>query len=121
MGMNENELNGINNGNNTVSNEAPVQSVVQETEEMPTSTQAVSTSPTPEGNINQDVTSTEGVQNPQMMNSNGTVSTEVGQEVKEPHVVKQKKQSNWVFIITVFAVVGIFVLLMPLLIRIFGY
>lgn len=34
---------------------------------------------------------------------------------------KKKKKGNWAFIIALFAVVGFFVLLLPLLVRIFGY
>lgn len=34
---------------------------------------------------------------------------------------RKKKKGNWAFIIALFAVVGFFVLLLPLLVRIFGY
>ena len=36
-------------------------------------------------------------------------------------IEKKKKKNNWVFILALFAIVAIFVLLLPLFVKIFGY
>lgn len=55
------------------------------------------------------------------MVSNENVPTEVGQVAQTANQVRIKETSNWTFIIALFAFVGIFVILLPILVKILGY
>lgn len=49
------------------------------------------------------------------------VEPEIIEVQKETIVKSDKKNNHWAFIFTLFAIVGAFVILLPLLVRIFGY
>ncbi len=72
---------------------------------------------TNESNMNQGNT-LNGVSEAQ---SSESVPTEVGQVAQKRTQVYNKEKSHWTFIIAVFTFVGLFVVLLPLLVRIFGY
>lgn len=88
--------------------ETPVQ---QQPQVMPTQTVEVPVASAPEVSVvpqEQQVVPTENI-------------SEVQSTTTQEEKPKKKKKGNWAFIIALFAIVGFFVLLLPLLVRIFGY
>lgn len=82
--------------------EAPIISETPQSQAMPHLTTEISNP----SELQQQTTPTENI-------------SETQPEIEETS--RKKKKGNWAFIIALFAVVGFFVLLLPLLVRIFGY
>lgn len=56
-----------------------------------------------------------------LLKDSNQAPTEVGQVSREKTEIVRKEKSNWPFIIALFVGIGCFVVLLPFLIKIFGY
>lgn len=104
----------------TISTESVMEDVQPEVVQAPVLNEEVTTNNIETKTADVNIIASETVSTPMVENNNEIVNHQVAENVTKLEE-KKKKTNNWVFILVLFAIVAIFVLVLPLLVSIFGY